>query len=327
MSAEVGRSRGGSGLAVETPGDGRRASGDEPHAAGTSGEASGTSGGPGPARAGVDRATWLAYGIAILAVLAICAVNVLTTLRDREKVGVPLAFWQPAVWEATSAIAIIALLPLVRAVLRRHPPTAGRVLPVIAVHAGATLAFAVLHVTGMVILRKLAYAIAGETYRFGWSAADLLYEFRKDVFVYLAVAGGFWVIGRLAELERALAERREAAAPVASPEGMLTVRDGAKSLELRIADMVWAASAGNYVEIALADGRRPLVRGTLQGLEATLAPHGFVRVHRTRIVNGGRIATIESKGTGDLVVALDDGTRVTGSRRYKERLKPYGLGI
>jgi hypothetical protein len=266
-------------------------------ASGTSGEATGTGGAPGLARGGVDRATAVAYGVAIVAVGAICTVNVLTTMRDREKVGVLLPFWQPAVWEATSAITIIALLPLIGVVLGRYPPARDRWLPMIAVHAGATLGFALLHVTGMVMLRKLAYAIAGESYQFGWSMADLLYEYRKDVFVYLAIAGGFWVIGRLFELERALAERREAAAPAASAEGVLTVRDGSKSLELRIAEIVWAASAGNYVEIALDDGRRPLVRGTLQGFETTLEPHGFVRVHRTRIVNGARVTGVESRGT------------------------------
>ena len=66
---------------------------------------------------------------------------------------------------------------------------------------------------------------------------------------------------------------------------------------------------------------------TLQSFEATLAPHGFVRVHRTRLVNAGRVVAVESKESGDLVLALDDGSRVAGSRRYRDRLKASGLKL
>ena len=44
---------------------------------------------------------------------------------------------------------------------------------------------------------------------------------------------------------------------------MVWLRDGAKSIRLAPRDIVWIASAGNYIEYSLADGANHLIRGTL----------------------------------------------------------------
>jgi DNA-binding LytR/AlgR family response regulator len=187
----------------------------------------------------------------------------------------------------------------------------------LATQAAASLAFSAVHVAGMVTLRKLLFAMAGETYAFVSSSAELLYEFRKDALVCLATVAGYWMSARLDALERTLAERRAAPPPELRMPGVLALRDGARTLQVKIGDFLWAASAGNYAEIALGDGRKPLVRRTLQGFAAALLPHGFVRVHRTRLVNAACIGAMDSKDTGDMVLSLDDGSELGSRRRYR----------
>ena len=64
-----------------------------------------------------------------------------------------------------------------------------------------------------------------------------------------------------------------------------------------------------------------LVRGTLNQFEAQLKPHGFVRVHRSRLINRGRIAGFEATPSGDLRIRMTDGREIFGSRRYRENLE------
>jgi two-component system, LytTR family, response regulator len=59
----------------------------------------------------------------------------------------------------------------------------------------------------------------------------------------------------------------------------------------------------------------------MAALEPKLDPRRFVRVHRSAIVNVARIREIQPWFRGDLVLILRDGTRVTLSRTYRERLR------
>jgi DNA-binding LytR/AlgR family response regulator len=165
----------------------------------------------------------------------------------------------------------------------------------------------------MVGLRKLAYFAAGGFYDFshGRLWIELVYEYRKDVITYAILAGVFWLIQWRAEAAAARAR--------ATPE-RIEIRDGATAVYLPPGDIVWVEAAGNYVEFHARGGVR-LVRGTLSAWEAKLAPLGFVRAHRSRIVNRARIAAIRPTPSGDLSIALDDGREIAGSRRYREAVE------
>ncbi len=76
-------------------------------------------------------------------------------------------------------------------------------------------------------------------------------------------------------------------------------------------------AAGNYVEVHVGP-RHHLLRETMANLEARLDPEHFVRVSRSSIVNAGRVRELQPMFNGDFVVVLRDGTKVTGSRRYRE---------
>jgi len=55
-------------------------------------------------------------------------------------------------------------------------------------------------------------------------------------------------------------------------------------------------------------------------MERQLRGQGFVRIHRSRLVQRARIAQVESKPSGDYVVRLLDGRELAGSRRYRRPL-------
>src|SRR5262249_42602587 len=113
-----------------------------------------------------------------------------------------------------------------------------------------------------------------------------LYEFRKDIFAYAAIAVMFWLAKRptatLVEPEAETVWTGAAAASAASGEPWL--RDGRLSILANPDEIVWLGSAGKYVEFRLSNARPHLIRTTLQAQEARLARFGIVRVHRSRLI-------------------------------------------
>jgi two-component system, LytTR family, response regulator len=100
----------------------------------------------------------------------------------------------------------------------------------------------------------------------------------------------------------------------------LVVRSGGRIIILRLDEIDWFEAASNYVRIR-AGGREYLLRETMTALEAKLDPAQFVRIHRSTIVRIDRIRELEPLFQGDYVVILTDGTRLTSSRGYRERLQ------
>ncbi len=257
-------------LAARTPvqpqWDGRFARRDEPSRVRTNGESWWTDGVDG--RLSV-RAVYL---IVIGLIAAWTVVTIFSNARDITwRLGSPHNLWEPVLWNVTSAIVGVAVLPLVRrgALLFRDRPV--RLWPAAAGFVALALAYSALHIAGMGVLRELAYALGGWDYTFPWSR-QIPYELRKDLFNYLAVALIFWFAERPGR-RRAGASRAGCAerggAPAAKPE--LWLRDGRTSVLIDVSEIVSVSSAGNYVEYELTGQRKHLIRGTLQAEEARLA--------------------------------------------------------
>jgi len=62
------------------------------------------------------------------------------------------------------------------------------------------------------------------------------------------------------------------------------------------------------------------VRQTLNAMEEQLDPGKFRRVHRSAIVNVERIAELQPLFSGEYSILLQDGTKLTLSRNYKDKL-------
>ncbi|MGQ0641747.1 MAG: LytR/AlgR family response regulator transcription factor [Gemmatimonadaceae bacterium] len=100
----------------------------------------------------------------------------------------------------------------------------------------------------------------------------------------------------------------------------IAIRSGGSVFFLPVEEIDWLEAADNYVRIH-AKGETYIVRQTLQRMEDSLAPSAFVRIHRSSIVNVGRIKEIQPWFGGEYVVLLRDGTKLHTSRRYRARLE------
>ncbi len=102
----------------------------------------------------------------------------------------------------------------------------------------------------------------------------------------------------------------------------------APALHLRVADIRYIHSAGNYCEIHV-NGRSHLVRMTMAQADQRLKQHGFARIHRTLVVNMARIVEIDRSPRHRAgVVHIDTGDRLPLGNVYAvdviDRLKMIG---
>ena len=113
---------------------------------------------------------------------------------------------------------------------------------------------------------------------------------------------------------------RKGAQPEPETNPFFDIRDGARLLRVTFDDILAVTSAGNYVEFSLRDGRKPLMRKPLSAMEDELSPRGFVRTHRSWIVNGGAVTALKPEGSGDYTVAELGPISAPLSRRFPEAL-------
>jgi two-component system LytT family response regulator len=78
----------------------------------------------------------------------------------------------------------------------------------------------------------------------------------------------------------------------------------------------------NYVRLCTEKDNH-LLRETMAHLEERLDPELFLRVHRSSIVNLQYVKEIRSEPSGDFVVVLIDGQKVSMSRTYRSRVSEW----
>jgi len=104
----------------------------------------------------------------------------------------------------------------------------------------------------------------------------------------------------------------------------LVIKSAGRIVFLRIEEIDWIEAADNYVRVH-AGREAHLIRETLQSLEKRLDPAIFLRIHRSSLVNLNRIRELQPIFHGDYAVKLIDGTELTLSRNYREKLlQPLG---
>ena len=263
---------------------------------GISGEALGTN--------GVSRRTfWYAYATTAVFAGVVDLLNVLTIRHDRPRLGL----LEPAIWEGSSWLSLLVFF-WIAWVFWRLAPLPVRPRWLLLLHILGALLYSLVHVGGFIALRKLAYWALGSRYVFG---ENFFYELPKDALAY-----GLFVAG-IALVEHLLRQQQL----IQTPGQTLTfdIRDGAKLTRVRLSDILAITSAGNYVEFALQDGRRLLMRSPLSALESDLEGRGFVRTHRSWLVNSARVTALKPEGSGDYEISLGS-LDVPLSRRFKAAL-------
>ena len=77
---------------------------------------------------------------------------------------------------------------------------------------------------------------------------------------------------------------------------------------------------GNYV-LLLQETCSHLFRKSISKIEESLGPYGFVRIHRSVVVNSAHVEEIESSPTGECRVRMRSGKTYNVGRRYTTNLR------
>ena len=101
-------------------------------------------------------------------------------------------------------------------------------------------------------------------------------------------------------------------------QGFLSVKADYKTQLVRISDIVYLESAGEYVRLHIEGSSTITTLFRLKNMEAALPQEGFLRVHRSYIVNLKRISSY-TKGR----IFLDNGEYIPLGENYKERFLDY----
>ena len=117
-----------------------------------------------------------------------------------------------------------------------------------------------------------------------------------------------------ARLERLLAD----SARLEPPEP-LALRAGGRTVLVAPLEIEWVAAADNYLRVHAA-GQQHLARGTLGALAQRLAPHGFLRIHRSLLVNPRAVRQLVPQKSGEVKLVLRDGTVLVAARTYRRVL-------
>jgi DNA-binding LytR/AlgR family response regulator len=104
-----------------------------------------------------------------------------------------------------------------------------------------------------------------------------------------------------------------APSPAEEDEQALITSQGRGGIRLPYAIIGWIEADGDYAKVH-ADGREYLVARRMGELEEELGEHGFVRVHRSAIVNLAAVREVRHRSHGDFEAILADRTVVRVSR-------------
>ena len=122
------------------------------------------------------------------------------------------------------------------------------------------------------------------------------------------------------DLERRLLALVNDLKPAQSRMDRFVVKSGGRVFFVRNDEIDWIEAAGNYVKLHVGTDSH-LFRETMNAVEARLDPDLFFRIHRSHIVNIERIRELQPWFNGEYVVFLKNGTRLTLSRGYREKLQ------
>ena len=127
--------------------------------------------------------------------------------------------------------------------------------------------------------------------------------------------------GALAHAKERLSQRQapRSEPAVAPAVERIAIRSSRGVLMLATNDIDWIEARGDYARIHSRD-RTDLVRESLSSLESRLGPSRFVRIHRSAIVNLGRVREIRPDTSGAMVAVLLNGQTCRLSRQGRQRL-------
>jgi hypothetical protein len=249
-------------------------------------------------------------------------INSYSVLGDNQRRGLSFATWEPFVWEFSSQLSILMLIPLILYLDKKRPLKIEQFKFNIGFHLIFSLVFSILHVLLMVAMRQLCYFLNDGNYDFGDWQSEMVYEYRKDLLTYIQILSTFYIYRFI--VSRLLSEAREIGLGEDFQKSTyverLIIKKIGKEFIIKISDIEWIEASGNYMNLFIGERCYPF-RSTMSALIGRLDPKQFVRVHRSSIVNIDVISEILPLESGDYQIKLNHGKKIRLSRRYRENIK------
>jgi two-component system LytT family response regulator len=99
----------------------------------------------------------------------------------------------------------------------------------------------------------------------------------------------------------------------------IAIKTKGRFLFIDPAEVAAVEAQGNYV-LLLGDTGSHLLRESISAVEEGLRPYGFIRIHRSVLVNTSFVQEIQPWSTGEYVLRTRGGKEYTVSRMYKHNL-------
>jgi two-component system LytT family response regulator len=109
----------------------------------------------------------------------------------------------------------------------------------------------------------------------------------------------------------------------------IAIKANHKILFIDPADVLTVEAQGNYVLLQRLSGPAFLLRQSLSAVTEKLLPYGFVRIHRSALVNSAFVEEIHPLTTGESVLRIQGGKEFHVSRTFRKNLHsitPLWLG-
>jgi len=122
---------------------------------------------------------------------------------------------------------------------------------------------------------------------------------------------------RTAESRRAVPPHREI---LNGKSARIATQSKGRIRLLESMDLVSVQAQGNYVLLQLQTGSH-LVRGSISIMAEKLEPYGFVRIHRSALINSAHVEEVRSLPTGEYGLRIRSGKTYRVSRHYAKNLR------
>lgn len=232
--------------------------------------------------------------------------------------------WEPWVLELTSHVGLAAIIPLILWFDHRFPIRANTLRTSVPAHAVFSVVTSLVHVLIMYGGRVVLFRFFSPDRPYHWDnwLREFSYEYLKDFRTYILILVAIYlyrfILLRLqGEAGYVGDDETDDASPVSD---RLLVKKLGREFLIRVGDIEWIESAGNYVNLHVRGRVYPL-RDTMTSISEKLATQGFQRVHRSAIVNLDQVAEIVAFDSGDGEAKLHTGTPVPISRRFRKDLR------
>jgi len=107
---------------------------------------------------------------------------------------------------------------------------------------------------------------------------------------------------------------------IAQPSPRVAIKVKGKILFINLNDVVAVQAEGDYVSLQQ-DASSYLVRELISAVAEQLEPRGFIRIHRSILVNTSFVEEIRPYSTGEYGLRVKGGKEYTVTRTYKKNLK------